>query len=259
MNRIISLRIFSQTEIYTNASHATHLDMRGHTGGCIVMSDGVLHCRPSKQRLNTKSSTESELVGGSDYLPYPVWLLYFYEAQGYRITKKIMYQYNQSTMNFLINGRKSCGKQSRHTNIRFFWIADRLKEHGMNVEYCPTDATLADFYSKSLQGGLFKRMRDVVMGLESVSILKIRNDVNNMSVQDMKQLEENNCKDIKIRSNGNTLTYRKERVGKSVLKGRGKVSFSGCVKVYENRRERSYADRHSTWKCIITDINYEVI
>jgi len=172
MRRIISLKNFSQMEIYTDASHATHLDMRGHTGGCIVMGDGVLHCRSSKQKLNTKSSTESELVGGSDYLPYPVWLLYFYEAQGYCIAKKIMYQDNQSTMKFLINGRKSCGKQSRHVNIRFFWIADRLKEHDMTVEYCPTDAMLADFYSKPLQGGLFKRMRDVVMGLEPVSIFK---------------------------------------------------------------------------------------
>jgi len=236
------LKNFSQIEIYTDASHATHLDMRGHTGGCIVMGDGVLHCRSSKQKINTKSSTESELVGGSDYLPYPVWLLYFYEAQGYRIAKKIMYQDNQSTMKFLINGRKSCGKQSRHVNIRFFWIADRLKKHNITVEYCPTDAMLADFYSKPLQGGLFKRMRDFVMGLEPVSILKIKNDMSNVQNGGTTQLIKNNREDKKVSLYKSTLTDRKERDGKNILKGKGKVSFSGCVKVYENGRKRSYAD-----------------
>ena len=43
---------------------------------------GVTHCRSSKQKLNTKISTEAELVGTSDYLPYNIWYIMFVHRQG---------------------------------------------------------------------------------------------------------------------------------------------------------------------------------
>ena len=45
--------------IYVDASHASHNDARGQTGGCIVMGDGVIHSGSTKQKINTKSSTET--------------------------------------------------------------------------------------------------------------------------------------------------------------------------------------------------------
>jgi len=224
-------------EIYTDAPHATHLGMRGHTGGCVVMGNGVLHCRSSKQRLDTKSSTETELVGGINYLFYPVWLLYFYDAQGYRIARNIMYQDNQSTMKFLLNGRKSCGKQSRHVNIRFFWIAERLRTHWIKVEYCPAPTMLADFCSKPLQGGLFKRMRDVIiMWHQPVSILYENKNAD----------QSDNCvsgaghhiRKEKIKWKKTTLTDRKERVGKNVINGEETIEFGDCVNVVKTDKKK---------------------
>jgi hypothetical protein len=40
-----------------------------HTGGNIMMGKGALYSKSAKQKLNTKSSTEAELVGASDFLP----------------------------------------------------------------------------------------------------------------------------------------------------------------------------------------------
>jgi hypothetical protein len=59
-----------------DASYAVHEDMKSHTGGWAAMS------KSSKHKLKTKSSTEAELVGASDYLPYPIWAKKFLEAQG---------------------------------------------------------------------------------------------------------------------------------------------------------------------------------
>jgi len=42
----------------------------------------------------------------------------------------------------------------------------------MNIVYCPTEEMLADFFTKPLQGALFRKFRDVVMGKEHVSTLK---------------------------------------------------------------------------------------
>ena len=56
------------------------------------------------------------------------------------------------------------------------------------------------------------------------------------------QLIKSSHEDKKVSLYNSTLTDRKAHVEKNVLKGKGKVSFSGCVKVYENGRKRSYAD-----------------
>ena len=67
------------------------------------MGTGILHSKSSKQKLNNKSSTEVELVGVSDYLPYNIWLINFMKSQGYDITRNVMYQDNQSAMKMEIN------------------------------------------------------------------------------------------------------------------------------------------------------------
>ena len=42
-----------------------------------------------KHKFNTKSSNDSKLVGADDVLPQVLWYLYFIEAQGYPVNKKI--------------------------------------------------------------------------------------------------------------------------------------------------------------------------
>ena len=79
---------FGATNIYENftyvdASYTVHHGMRSHTGGTIYMGLGVTKCRSSKKKLNTKISTESELVGRSDYVPYNIWYIIFMNHQGY--------------------------------------------------------------------------------------------------------------------------------------------------------------------------------
>jgi len=83
---------------WVDASFATHMNMRSHTGGTMSFGVGVVHVKSSKQKLNTKSSTEAELVGVSEYLPYHIWMVNFMDAQGYDIKDKILFQDNQSAI-----------------------------------------------------------------------------------------------------------------------------------------------------------------
>jgi hypothetical protein len=62
---------------------------------------------------------------------------------------------------------------SRHIDIRYFFIKDRLESDGFEVQYCPTEQMLADFFTKPLQGALFRRLRAVVMGHEHISTLSV--------------------------------------------------------------------------------------
>ena len=114
----------SEMKTWVDASYAVHKDMKSHTGGVVSFGRGAVMSKSSKQKLNTKSSTEAELVGASDYLPYPIWAKNFLAAQGKELKEKVFYQDNQSTIRFEKNGRKSCGPNSRHIDIRYFFIKD---------------------------------------------------------------------------------------------------------------------------------------
>ena len=60
---------------YVNASYAVyndmvvHNDMHGHSDELVSIGKGVIHIKTSKQKLNTKSSTETEIATASDYIP----------------------------------------------------------------------------------------------------------------------------------------------------------------------------------------------
>jgi hypothetical protein len=158
-------------QTWVDASYAVHRDMKSHTGGVVSFGRGAVMSKSSKQKLNVKSSTEAELVGASDYLPYPIWCKKFLEYQGYVVKENILHQDNESAIRFERNGRKSCGPQSRHVDIRYFWIKDRLGLEEFEVRYCPTEQMLADFFTKPLQGSLFRKLRNVIMGYAHVSSL----------------------------------------------------------------------------------------
>lgn len=133
-----------------DASYATHEDMKSQTGRTTLFGRGAIMCKSSKQTLNTKSSSEAELVGASDCITKPTWLKTFMSGQVYQIDETVFYQDNQSTIRFESNGRKSSGQ--RAIDIRYFFIKDRFDSRGMVVEYCPTQQMLADFFTKPLQG-----------------------------------------------------------------------------------------------------------
>ena len=96
----------------------------------------------------------------------------FIIAQGYIIKNNLLYQDNMSTILMLKNGRNSCTGNSRHINIRYFFVKDRIDKKEMKVEYCPSQCMLADFFTKPLQGAMFKKFRDVIMGYKPIWTLK---------------------------------------------------------------------------------------
>ena len=149
---------------YVDASFAVHPDFKSHTGAIMTMGKGGMQVLSRKQKLNTRSSTEAELVGVDDVITMILWTKLFMEHQGYPIEKNILYQDNQSAILLETNGRKSAGKQSRALNIRYFFVTDQVEKGNLVIEHCPTDAMTGDFFTKPLQGQKFKDFRDDIQG-----------------------------------------------------------------------------------------------
>ena len=142
---------------WADAAFAVHKDMKSHTGGVMTLGKGAVQSISQKQKLNTKSSTEAEVVGADDVMVHLMWMKHFLDAQGYEAKQTILYQDNTSAMLLEKNGRESSGKRTRHINIGYFHIKDRIKNGDLEVKCCPTDEMVADFMSKPLQGKPFRK------------------------------------------------------------------------------------------------------
>jgi hypothetical protein len=172
MPLILGADSLAKLKSWVDAAYAVHDDMKSHSGGATSLRRGAIMCKSTKQKLNTKSFPEAKVVGSSDYLPNTIWARMFLAEQGYELTKINFKQDNQSAIRLEKNGRASCGQKSRHIKIRYFFMQDRFWSKGISVVYCPTNKMLANFFTKPLQGSLFRKFRAVLLGHCHVNTLK---------------------------------------------------------------------------------------
>jgi hypothetical protein len=131
-----------------------------------TMGKGAVSSYSRKVKLNTRSSTETELVVADMYMPEMLWLLYFMESQGYNVECIGLHQDNTSIQLLMKNGRFLSGKKTKHIRAKFFFIKGRINDGEMIVMNCPTEGMWADILTKHLQGKAFRVMRSKLMNCE---------------------------------------------------------------------------------------------
>lgn len=111
---------------YVDALYAVHTDMKGHTSGTLSLGRGSIYSKSTKQKLVARSLTESEVNGVHNVLPQAIWMSNFLQDQGVNIKESILFQDNMSSILLEKKSRSSSSKQTRHMNIRFFFMKDRV-------------------------------------------------------------------------------------------------------------------------------------
>ena len=76
---------------WIDASFAVHADFKSHTGACLSFGRGCPVNILSKQKINTRSSTEAELVGIIDAMALVLWCRLFIMGQGFNVHDNIIY------------------------------------------------------------------------------------------------------------------------------------------------------------------------
>ena len=147
---------------FPDSAFAVHQDYKSHTGAIHTLGKGATTTISAKQKLNTRSSTEAELVAVDDIVTHALWTRNFLEAQGYEV-KTTIHQDNQSAILLEKNGKESSSKRTRHINIKYFFVTDCIEKDLFTVEFCPTADMTGDYPSKPLQGSLFKKHRRSIM------------------------------------------------------------------------------------------------
>ena len=80
----------------------------------------------TKQKFNTKSSTDTEIVDIDDFMPAILWTRYFVAEQGYNVKYNCLCQDKRSSI-LLENNRKALNRKiTKHIIIRYFFITNRV-------------------------------------------------------------------------------------------------------------------------------------
>jgi len=132
----------------------------------MTMGKGVIQSVSEKQKVNTRSSTESELVSWDNVITKIMWTRLFMEAQDHPVDENLVWRDNMSSMKLELNGKASSGKRTRHLNIKYFFITDLIGRGLVQTKYCPTDLMIADYMTKPLLGRKFHLFRQAIMNLQ---------------------------------------------------------------------------------------------
>ena len=148
---------------YIDAAHAVNPNKKSQSGSCIGLGIGHVHWSTSGIKMNAKSSCESELYAGGENITDAIFLRNYLIDQGYDIPPVTVYQDNQAAIRLMENGFTSSSR-TRHIDIRYFFIKDRIENGDVRIEYLHTKQMIADFLTKPLVGELFYRLRDLLLG-----------------------------------------------------------------------------------------------
>ena len=157
---------------FVDASFMTHRDMRGHTGYCIfadkIGSAAILY-RSVKQKTVADSSTEGEVIALHELVQHLLWVISIYENMGVHITKPIsVHNDNKSNLTLHSKDVVNFKGRSKYISRKYFSVFEHVESGELKLIWTGTDDLVADFLTKAVQGGKFKKFK-LEIGLHSTN------------------------------------------------------------------------------------------
>jgi hypothetical protein len=152
---------------FVDASYGVHPDRKSHTGCAIFLGEcGPVWCKSTRQVLTTKSASEAECVGAVDMSGAYLWIRYYLLGQGYqfRDSKVYLKTDNEAVLAWVKNG-KPMDMNSRHIDMKYFMLTDRIKRGEVDLSHCPTEHMIADYLTKPLEGAKEMQFSNVLAGI----------------------------------------------------------------------------------------------
>jgi len=153
---------------WVDSSYDVHPDMRSHSAIIMTLGKGATYTSSTKEKINTKSSMEAELVAIDYSMAQVLWTRHFLTSQGLCVMTTTIYQDNKSTILLAENGKTSSNRRTKHLDGRYFFMTDKIKKGEVKEAFCPMHNMLADLFTKPLQGRIFIHMRDKILNLPAI-------------------------------------------------------------------------------------------
>jgi len=151
--------------VYADAAHGVNPKATSQTGIFTTLGRGSCFAKSQEQKHIARSSMEAEAYALSDAIPTAVWIQDFIKEAGYgnEVFPGDLFEDNMSLIHAIRKGDTSSDK-TRHIRIRKLFTRQFVESGRFNLHHCPTADMIADILTKPLQGELFERLRDLILG-----------------------------------------------------------------------------------------------
>ena len=137
---------------FSDADYAGCVDDKKSTSGYIyMMAGGAVSWKSVKQTLTASSTMEAEYMACYEATCQAIWLRNFISALGVvdSIARPLkLYCDNYAAVAFSKNTRST--SRSKHIDIKYYFVKDKVAESLISIEYTPTTSMLADPLTKGL-------------------------------------------------------------------------------------------------------------
>jgi hypothetical protein len=155
---------------YSDASYAPEATDRKSTSGYVfMMNGGAISWKAKRQPIIALSSMEAEYIALTTAEKEGMWLKQLQADITETKTTMTILEDNQSTIktaqNHIHNDR------SKHIDVRYHWIREKIEKEDIALQYCPTDIMAADMMTKAVGRILLQRHMDTI-GLQTMPALQ---------------------------------------------------------------------------------------
>ena len=139
---------------WVDVMFSVYPNMRGNYRGGLSLGRGFPIVRSTKQKLNTKTYTETEIMRVDNFMTALSWTQYFIAAQVYNVKCIPLHQDNKGSIIMENNMKALSSKWKKYINIWYFFITNRVNKGEISLVWYPTGDIIGDYRTKPIYGAI---------------------------------------------------------------------------------------------------------
>ena len=134
---------------YTDSDYAGDVEERKSTSGFIFkIGECIISWNSNRQKIVSLSSTEAEYIALVTSVKEALWLKQLLNEMNYEQSQVKIHCDNKSTI--CLANNPEFHARTKHIDIRFHFIRQKVEEKIINVIYISTEEMIADLFTKGL-------------------------------------------------------------------------------------------------------------
>jgi hypothetical protein len=146
---------------YSDSDYAGDLDTRRSTTGYAFQLGGnTITWNSKRQQTVALSTTEAEYMALCQTGKEAIWIQKLFKELGLKDIETCLLEDNQGCLALAKNPINHA--RTKHIDVQYHFIREKVEQKEFNLEYCPTDKMLADVLTKPVAKQQFQKLRDAL-------------------------------------------------------------------------------------------------